>query len=115
MNYPKLVRMWQLASADLGIQISAPFLLTLPSGNRIEGALRVNHFGAEKGTLIFGKYSEVSSFAEEIVQEGYGYSILDEPADENRYSDDKYPKEVFIEMLREWEWTGIEIQKPIWL
>ncbi len=110
MNYPLLVKMWQLASEDLGIQVVAPFSLILSSGNQIKVALLVRNFGANKGMLIVGKNSEINPYTDELIREGYGYSVLGDPR-----AGEQYSKEVFIELLREWEWTGTETQKPVWL
>ncbi|MDM8563067.1 hypothetical protein QUF54_06920 [Candidatus Marithioploca araucensis] len=102
--------MWKIASKDLEFQILAPFSLTLPSGIQITAKLLVRNFGADNGTLIVGKYSEVRLYIDELTGEGYGFSVLEEPDEEEQYS-----RESFIDLLREWEWAGTEVQKPEWL
>ncbi|MBW1982134.1 MAG: hypothetical protein JRJ12_13035 [Deltaproteobacteria bacterium] len=106
----KLKQMWQMAAEDLGIRIIAPFQLVLSSGVQIKAELLVKQFGAVNGMLIITNYDQVAPFVDEITNEGYGFSVLDEPRDNEKYS-----REDFIELLADWGWSGEDSSKPSWL
>lgn len=106
----KLLQFWQKAASDLGLQITAPFCLLLASGHRLEAILLIHQFGAGKGMLIFTSYDEVSHYVNEIVDAGYGFSVLDEPREHEAYN-----KEEYIELLADWGWSGDNQLRPDWL
>jgi hypothetical protein len=108
MMFDRLLQMWKIAAKDLGIEIVAPYLLTLPSGVSVRALLLVRNFGADKGMLVLSAYSDIDNCHDEIVSEGYGYSVLDEPAE-----DEPYSRQDFIELLKDWGWTGDS--QPLWL
>ena len=110
MRTSKLIQLWQMAAKDLGLNIIAPFTLELSSAVKIEAELLLKNFGASKGMIVFNKYDQVAPYVDEIVNAGYGFSVLEEP-DKNR----KYIKNGFIEMLGEWGWSGCRDKKPSWL
>ena len=106
----KLLQFWRKTAADLGLQFIAPFSLLLTSGNKLDAIFLIKNFGATNGMLIFGSYDEISPYVDEIVEAGYGFSILDEPT-----SDESYSKDEYIELLADWGWSGdVELQ-PEWL
>lgn len=110
MMFAKLLQFWQKAASDLGLQITAPFSLSLASGHKLEATILIHQFGGIKGMLIFTSYEEVSPFVNEIVNAGYGFSILDEPGDNEDYN-----KEEYMELLADWGWGGDDEGRPIWL
>ena len=110
MMFSKLLQFWQKAASDLGLQITAPFSLILGSGNSLEVILLVHQFGAAKGMLVFTSYDAVAPYINEIVDAGYGFSVLDDPKE-----DEDYDKEDFIELLADWGWSGETEAQPDWL
>ena len=106
----RLKSFWEQAVKDLGFKIITPFCLDLPSGNRVEAELLVLQFGAEKGMLIVTSYNQVSHLVDEIINEGYGFSVLD-----NKREDEKYSRKNYIELLEDWGWSGTDSEKPAWL
>ena len=98
---------WEKAASDLSIEVLIPFDLRGEGINLVAEVL-VKNFGGEKGTLVFKDFDEIRMNHPQLVQLGYGWSIL-EAASPN------YNREVFIEMLSEWEWTGEEAGKPDWV
>lgn len=106
----KLLQFWQKAASDLGLQITAPFSLLLSSGHRLEAMLLVHQFGGARGMLIFESYDEVAPYVNEIVDAGYGFSILDEPGECEEYN-----KKEYIELLADWGWSGGDDSRPAWL
>ena len=60
--------------------------------------------------LVLSDYARVEGWTDEIVREGYGYSVLSEPD-----SGEDYDRDVFIEVLSDWDWSGPESERPSWL
>jgi len=103
-----LIEEWRQAAADLGLAIEAPFLLQLRDG-RIEARLLLRNFGNANGMLIVTDFGVVEPFTDEVVARGYGYSTLSE-----RISRAAYDRDAFVEMLRDWGWSGPEEERPAW-
>ncbi len=110
MNTNRLIHMWKIAAKDLCLEIVTPFVLILSSGIKIEAELLLENFGASKGMIVINKYDQVAPFVDEIVNEGYGFAVLDEPVENEQYIRDD-----FIEMLNDWGWSGGKSEKPSWL
>ncbi len=100
---------WSKAARDLGLDIQFPFTLVLDCGAHIEARLLLKNFGFENGMIIVTDFEPIRDFADEIVAAGYGFSTLSEPS-----AGDLYNREVFIEMLRDWTWSGPEALRPEW-
>jgi len=110
MNTNRLIKIWQIAAKDLDLEIITPFILMLSSGVEIETEFLLKNFGASKGIIVINEYDKISSYVDDIVNEGYGFSVLDEPFDNEQYSRDDY-----VEILSDWGWSGDENNKPSWL
>lgn len=52
MQSSDLIRAWQVAAKDLGIEIEVPFILTLKGGEQVQADLLVNRadFGCHGGS-----------------------------------------------------------------
>ncbi len=109
-KFSKLLKFWQEAASDLGLQLMVPFNLTLASGHKLEAIFLIQKFGTAKGMLIFGQYDEIAPYVDEIVDAGYGFSVLDEPME-----NEKFNKEEYIELLADWGWYGGVDFQPDWL
>jgi hypothetical protein len=108
----KLLKEWEAARDDLGINIVAPYEVALGNSRKIHADIFVPDFGHDNGTLIFRDTEAVWPHREELSKLGYGYSVLEEPSADVEHL---YDREPFIEMLSEWGWTGNEADKPEWL
>lgn len=86
-----------MASADFALEIVEDFETLLSSGKRVRVPLLLRHFGAERGMLITTEYDVIEDVAEELIDEGFGYSILDEPR-----GDESYDRDAFMEILDDW-------------
>ena len=73
-------------------------------------AVLVRRFGGPKGMLILSDYAPVVGRIDEIVQAGFGCSIMSAPA-----AAEAYAREEFVELLADWGWTGDESERPDWL
>ena len=110
MTTDKRREIWQLAAKDLGLEIVAPFPLLLPSGKQVDAEVLLKNFGAEKGMLIINEYGQVALLVNEIINEGYGFSVIEKPKE-----NETYKREEFIELLNEWSWSGAHEKCPAWI
>jgi len=102
---------WEKASKDLNFRITAPFTLTLSSGLKLKVALLVHNFGASKGMIILDSFDLIASHVDEVVDSGYGFSVIDKPTDLELYDIDD-----FKSILKDWGWCGSKgTIKPDWL
>ena len=100
---------WREAALDLGLEIEAPFSLVVGNGVRVEARLLLKSFGNHNGMFIVTDFLTIQPFADEIVAAGYGCSTLSEPSERDRYD-----RDVWIELLRDWGWAGPEGLRPGW-
>jgi hypothetical protein len=110
MNTDKFAEMWRLAAKDLDLEITIPFKLTLSSGYDIEAQLLLKNFGAKNGMIIVNRYDEIENYINEIISNGYGFSVLSQPSE-----NEEYVRNDYVEMLFDWGWCGEEKEKPEWL
>ena len=100
---------WQLAALDLDVLIEGPTSIAL--GDRtLNVPLIVRHFGAANGMIVVSSYAEISEYTEDLLQRGYGYSVMSPPR-----SDTEYNRESFIHLLSDWGWSGRPMDAPDWL
>jgi hypothetical protein len=104
-----LVEAWTEAGRDLGLEIVAPFEVSLASGTRIRVPVLLRHFGAREGMLLVAESKIIWEARDEIVESGYGFSVL------GGSSFEQYARDTFIEVLRDWGWSGPESEQPGWL
>jgi hypothetical protein len=97
-----LGRSWLLASNDLGLRVTIPFLLTTDSGDSLHYDVLVNDFGSTLGMLLMETWDEDK--AKLAAENGYGYSCIDCAP---------YDRESTIEVLRDWGWSG-SAMAPAW-
>ena len=103
----KVVAAWHQAAADLGIQFTSPFTVTLSDGRVVESLGLVHHFGRSVGTTI-SVLSEPSSKKVRLkADEDYFPSILG-----SGYA--CYVRDDFIETLSDWGYFGPVASRPAW-
>ena len=98
---------WQRAASDLGIQVSAPYVVTTPDGVPVEAIGLVHQFGGAIATLL-SVLGEPSSRMTMPEMDGYYRSEL-EP---NSYSE--YRRQHFVDALNDWGYVGSERDRPAW-
>jgi hypothetical protein len=103
----QLSRVWLIAANDLGIQVTAPFLVHTESGEAVVVAALVHHFGAAAGTLAGTQQGDFKQLSELAEQTGRYASFL--------YPESyrTYDRQLFIDTLNEWGWYGQEAP-PSW-
>jgi hypothetical protein len=106
----RLIEIWELASSDLNFIIESPFFIELSSGEKINAELLVRDFGPPKGMIIFTEFDVIAQHIEEIADMGFGFSVLDEPRE-----NENYVQSDFIELLSDWGWSGDPTREPQWI
>jgi len=71
---------------------------------------RIRDLGAANGMLIFEKYEDFCELAERLLDAGYGFSVLDEPGQQ-----EEFDLQSFEEMFADWGWSGERHRKPSWM
>jgi hypothetical protein len=101
-----LIQAWKMAAQDLGIEIVVPFVLKVKDGEKVQADLLVKDFGP---TLVATEATEETfrRLDDQLRVEGYGYSVF--------YGEElDYDRKRFIEILKDWGWTGPEDRRPEW-
>jgi hypothetical protein len=97
---------WKAAAKELGIEVEAPFRLSLKSGDSFEVEALVRHFGGSAGTLVTTtEQMEVLA----LVQAGPYCGSAVNPLHYRRFDRSR-----FIRTLADWGWYG-EGEPPVWL
>ncbi len=105
-----LEELWAQAATDLGLEVDVPYTIRLPSGAFVNARVRLRNFGCDSGMLVVSDYSSISMLLDELTNQGYGFSVLDDPL-----PSEVYDREVFIEMLADWGWSGSSAELPSWM
>ena len=109
-NDERLRGQWRSAGEDLGFGVVEDFELRLSSGKRILVPVLVPCFGAINGMLVVTAFDQLEGATDELVEAGYGYSVMDEPRE-----GEEYDRESFIDILVDWGWSGEASASPKWL
>ena len=97
---------WQEAAADLGLRLTAPFIVVDPGDGAVYEVLALLHdFGAARGTLIVAS-GDPTPVPPAKARRGYFFSKL-EPA----YA--HYDRQLWLETLEDWRWCGAG-DPPAW-
>ncbi len=107
----KLQENWLRVSKDLGIEVVPDFTLEFRSSNGVvvvKTDLLIRSFGMSQGMLVVKDYDLISAYVCDLIQLGYGFSILNE-------SDNFNDKNLCVKFLRDWGWSGDKNLIPKWL
>lgn len=113
LNLSRLAERWSRIASGLGLRIVVPFSIDLASGARIDADVLLMDFGALRGMLLVTDDNKVWKHHREIIDAGYGYSVLSEPTEPLLLSSG-IPEDV-LDVLRDWGWAGKTAEKPAWL
>ena len=100
----EISKAWKVAGQDLGIRVTAPFVLNI-EGNHMAFEALVSDFGGRIGTVAVA--SETAHFRPVLEQLGYFVSQLFPT-----YR--AYSREHFIATLDDWRWFGSPNEVPSW-
>ena len=98
---------WERAERELGIQINRPYAVIVGSATQLIADVRILDFGGRSGMLVVRSYSDIKDHIPEIRRQGFSYSVFDA-------NQVQYDRADFIEMLRDWGWTGSGAA-PAWI
>jgi hypothetical protein len=99
---------WLLRACDaLGLKADLSFTVRMGSSADIRCVARIQNLGAENGMLVVHCYEDVRPYVDQLAKAGYGYSVLDEPRE-----DEVFDLDSFQEMFRDWGWSGSEKDRP---
>lgn len=101
--------LWR-ACAELHLPIEPAFRIRLRDGKELATIARIPDLGAKNGMLIVGSYDDVKDYAQDLIDAGYGYSVLDEPGPK-----EEFDLSSFRDMFVDWGWTGKLGSKPAWM
>jgi hypothetical protein len=62
--------------------------------------------------LVVTEYAKIKPYIEQLRGLGYGFSVLEEPTDDEN---EKHDWAALIDMLRDWGWNGADEDKPYWV
>ena len=101
-----LIQAWQAAAKDLGIEIAVAYALTLGNGEQVEADVLVKDFGP---MLVATEAAEATfrRLDDELAAAGYCWSVFCGEAL-------AYDRRRFIEILKDWGWTGAKDRRPRW-
>ena len=100
-----IVDAWEQAATDLGIQFTAPFVVTF-AGHCLLGLGLVHHFGGRVGAII-STIERPSAGVPDAVRSHYFSSQLSD-------SYTRYDRQFFIDTLNDWQFFGPDSEKPSW-
>lgn len=84
-----------------GIDIELDFIVSLKGGKRVQTSALIPSLGGPRGMLVVNSYNAVSSVWDDVIEEGYGIAVLDEPSENYKFNLDA-SREMFID----WGWSG---------
>lgn len=82
-----------------GLEVDIGFLAVVGDRKPIQSVARIRGLGDANGMLIVRDYDQVYPLLDDIRLAGYGFSVLDEPGDEESFDLHSYQ-----EMFHDWGW-----------
>jgi hypothetical protein len=98
------------ACVILKLEITIGHTVSLKNEVSIHATVFIPFLGGDKGMLIVNDYDDLEPYVSELVELGYGFSVMDEPR-----TDEEFKIESFIELFSEWGWHGDLAKKPVWI
>ena len=96
---------WLVRACTLsGLKIDVGYVAMINEKSSISTVARIQGLGGEKGMLVFGRLDDVREHAGEVVEAGYGYTVLDEPTD-----DEVFDLVSYQDMFKDWGWRGLGV------
>lgn len=92
---------WNDNASRWGLSVETPFVVEV-AGKHITVPVLLRDFGATQGMLLVTDFGLISSYADDLVDLGYGFSCLSEPTGAAHPDDDQ----ALMEMLADWGWSG---------
>lgn len=105
----RVVEAWRQAADDLGIRFSSPFSLVTRDGHRMDCIGFVHQFGRRVGTIVsvLDQPSSLVDLVSGWQDEDCFISVL-------TASYGSYERQLFIDMLDDWQFYGAKLERPAW-
>jgi hypothetical protein len=100
----------QRACQELGLNFVVSYTLVLRQDTQIQTQALLPQLGAPKGMTVVSHHSDLRGMANEIVNSGYGYTVLDDPLPTEEFDLEEYK-----EMFADWGWGVTNEQAPDWI
>ncbi len=97
------------ACKELGLQLVLDYTVALKSGTAVRATALLPDLGGARGMLVVDAFDKVASIERELVQEGYGFVVLEEPQDLG------FDLESHEEMFADWGWQAKDRPEPSWM
>jgi hypothetical protein len=102
---------WILKACDLlKLDASIGHTVSLSNDVLIHVVAYIPFLGGIKGMLLVDNYDVLRPYISELIELGYGFSVVDEPR-----LNEEFEIESFIEMFTDWGWYGDLTKKPAWI
>jgi hypothetical protein len=88
------------ACEELGLKCDLDYTVKLSSGREVRAEALIRGLGANNGMLIVTDHGDVQHVVHELVDEGYGFSVLSVPS-----PTEEFDLKVYREMFRDWGWS----------
>ena len=105
----KLEKWLEKAARELEIDVRIRHVIEVSHGRQIVAVALLPDLGAKKGMLVFNSYDQIRELKDELVELGYGYSVLDDPR-----CGEVFGLDSFREMFVDWGWSGARSRAPQW-
>jgi hypothetical protein len=92
----------------LGLELILDFVVILKVGARINSTALLPELGGSKGMVVVDSFQKVANVRDQLIAEGYGFSVLDEPTD-------GFDLQVQEEMFADWGWAISNKREPAWM
>ena len=80
MALNRFQRHWIALGKAHSLDVSAPFSLQLPDGTELCCDVLLRGYGAANGMLLMTDFSKIRACADQLIEQGYGFSCLSEPS-----------------------------------
>ena len=95
-----------MACAALGIPVELGYTIIV-NGNEIRTVARIPDLGGPKGMLIITSSDHIRACAEQLVELGYGYSVMSDGPERSAFDLNSW-----CEVFCDWGWSGDPARKP---
>jgi hypothetical protein len=107
VSVEKLSSYWLAAGRLIGFRVEAPYSLTLANGHTIRVAACLPDMGGRRGMLVVYSFDEIEHHMDELLQAGYGFSVL------GQHIDNAIERESVVQLIKDWGWTGVAVNAEL--
>lgn len=98
------------ACVALGLRFEPGYSLALRNGVVVQAVALIHDLGHRNGTLIVNSLDHFAELSRELVEAGYGVSMMGSGSDNSQFDLQSW-RETFID----WGWSGDPDSRPTWM